>query len=1160
MFLPGVQPGHKKDSPSNSPQKASNSSSSSNGSSQNTSMRGSRQDPDLDGVKGEVEPGHNDEKEDEMDIEYSTVNGRSLRKRKPNNSLKAQENGWSPEKSRRSVADRVTADVGFDLSELNFTPIASKRREIRREIANETTGRRNTFLVDKKDFWLPLLPENNYISKLIEKYKQMSEDELSKLPSVQPYEELTKQPKGVKATMKPYQLSGLSFMLYLHRNGLSGILGDEMGLGKTLQTLSLIQHLKENDPKTGTGRLQRPFLIVCPLSVLSSWMTEAEKWTPGLKAIRFHGPIKERTRLKQIVVGEIDMYGNLTAQAKAKRRGRRKTTKKEAILLDTDSEDEEDIGVDLVVTTYESYRAEQAWFKRAFVWRYVVLDEGHTTEYRLIITGTPLQNNLSELWSLLHFLYPEVFIEQTKALFDTSFNLSKGDFSKDVIDAARHLLELIMLRRMKNSPGVELGLPPKNELLLCVPLTPMQKFWYERLITKADKGILNELFSSSRSKEEEALSKADANDEAEDKQLAQALNAFDENAADGTEAWKDSKRILQETVLREKTAAKSESSHTTEWRKLMNLVMQLRKVCNHPYQIQAAEPDPYYSGDHLIEASGKFIVLEKLINELVIKQKKKILIFSGFTKMLDLVEEFLHLRGGDGTIFHQARIDGGTCRARRNLSIRMLNDLESNYRVMLISTRAGGLGINLASASDVVFLDQDWNPQITLQAIARAHRIGQTNPVTVYKLVSQGTVEEQMMGRIQKKLYLSAKVTESMEDIHTKFGAKKNGKQGVGGGDDDEMPQMDTSQLMTLIRRGVSAISRPDIDVHEMLKWDWETTVAKCKDQPADITIKKDVVQDADIDEELERKWLTEVERVESKILNGKLLARGKPQNCRDIAADFNATRADRRVGKNTTVLIDGYMVSKDTVNNGKWEAVKTISSTDHSFADRKREKKAAIEPQSHCQICMDGGSLVCCNLCPRAYHVRCLDKEFQVKAKGAQFVCPQHQCGNCGQKTGDVGGMLYRCRWCEKAECEDCLDWQMFKPVGDNLIEYELLGFKAMTQAFYVQCRGCSINFAENEDDKTVCDTLEKEWTEEWEKRFGQAPDGDFSEATSASMERTGSAAEGSLTDAMIIDTPGLLTPTVNDEEIEVVVTPRKRKHQGEVFDTVKREKVRAF
>lgn len=196
------------------------------------------------------------------------------------------------------------------------------------------------------------------------------------------------------------------------------------------------------------------------------------------------------------------------------------------------------------------------------------------------------------------------------------------------------------------------------------------------------------------------------------------------------------------------------------------------------------------------------------------------MIFSGFTKMLDLVEELLLLRGGDGSSFRSVRIDGATCRARRNLGIRMFNDLDSNYRVMLISTRAGGLGINLATASDVVLLDQDWNPQITLQAEARAHRIGQKNAVTIYKLVSQGTVEEQMMGRIQKKLYLSAKVTEAMEDIHTKFGnSARTNKRGRAPETNDSMPQLSTNQLMTLVRRGASAISRPEVDVSEMLSW-----------------------------------------------------------------------------------------------------------------------------------------------------------------------------------------------------------------------------------------------------------------------------------------------------------------------------------------------------
>jgi len=175
----------------------------------------------------------------------------------------------------------------------------------------------------------------------------------------------------------------------------------------------------------------------------------------------------------------------------------------------------------LVITTYDCYKAEQSWFKKAFVWRYVVLDEGHTVknhaslvskslqglqaEYRLILTGTPLQNNLSELWSLLHWLYPEVFGDKTSELFDSSFNLSKGNYSKDVLDASRHLLELIMLRRMKNSPGVDLNLPPKTEILLFVPLSPMQRFWYERMITKADQGLLKDIFGGVKRKEEEAL-------------------------------------------------------------------------------------------------------------------------------------------------------------------------------------------------------------------------------------------------------------------------------------------------------------------------------------------------------------------------------------------------------------------------------------------------------------------------------------------------------------------------------------------------------------------------------------------------------------------------------------------------------------------------------
>lgn len=741
----------------------------------------------------------------------------------------------TPPSRRSKQVSNLSNLIGEDF---NLTPVVSNRRAIRQEITNQTHAHRDQFLVEQKDLWLPLLPPHNYINKLLAHRQSLSPAERQNLPVVTPYQELERQPAGVKAVMKPYQLSGLSFLMWLHHNGLSGILGDEMGLGKTLQTLSLIQYLKENDPKAGTGRLQRPFLIVCPLSVLSSWMAETKKWTPGLKAIRFHGPIAERQRLKKIVVGEMDHYGNMTAQAKSKLKSRRNAAGKTVISLDTDSEEEvEDVGVDLVVTTYDCFKAEQSWFKTAFVWRYVVLDEGHTVknegsliskslqgikaEFRLILTGTPLQNNLSELWALLHWLYPEVFSGNTNELFDKSFNLSKGQYSSEVLDNSRRLLELIMLRRMKTSSGVDLNLPPKTEILLFVPLTEMQIFWYKRMITRADQTLLDEIFKNVRVKEEEELKFA-KQIESQENQLMKletdALDALLNKAPIGSAAWQETKNILEQTVRREQELSNGGEGKKSDWQKLMNLLMQLRKVCNHPYQLSNAEPEPYCTGDHVITASGKFIVLDKLVAELVVKQKKKILVFSGFTKMLDLVEEFLHLRGGDGTSFRSMRIDGSTARARRNLGIRLFNDLDSDYRVMLISTRAGGLGINLASASDVVLLDQDWNPQITLQAEARAHRIGQKNPVTIYKLISQGTVEEQMMGRIQKKLYLSAKVTEAMQDIHTKFGAGAKSRKGAAA-EDDNMPQLSTNQLMTLLRRGATAISRPEVDVNEMLSW-----------------------------------------------------------------------------------------------------------------------------------------------------------------------------------------------------------------------------------------------------------------------------------------------------------------------------------------------------
>lgn len=885
--------------------------------------------------------------------------GHSLRQHKDlNQSLRAQENGDKPRKKRRLAEMRPQST-----KQKNSAPVPkvrTERNEIRDYIATKTAGKRAKFFIEQKHLFLPLLPESNFIQRLVE---QSSHEIKQAEDHTIPYEVLEQQPAGVKATMKPYQLLGLSFLVYMHRNGLSGILGDEMGLGKTLQTLSLIQYLKENRETTSSNQL-RPSLIVCPLSVLSSWMTEARRWTPDLKVLRFHGPSHERDRLKRIAVGEIDHFGNETRGAR-KKKNERRTAKGEAVIdLDDDEEEVDERGVDIVVTTYDGFLAEQGWFKRAFIWNYVVLDEGHKikndltliskslqglgAEYRLILTGTPLQNNLLELWALLHWLYPEVFTDRTSELFKASFDLTKGQVNTDIMDHARRLLEVIMLRRMKNSPGVDLNLPPKTEVLLYVPLTPMQRFWYMRLLTRADQGLLNELFQGAASKEA-ALneeSKDPFNDEAVAK-LEMLEKAANEGSAEAAAEWAESKDIMRQAIVREK----EDSSSTSAWRKLMNILMQLRKCCNHPYILPNAEPDPYYLGEHIIHASAKFILLDKIINELVLKQKKKVLIFSGFTRMLDCCEDFLSLRGGNGEEFKYVRLDGRTSRARRNLGIRMFNQEATDYRVMLISTRAGGLGINLATASDVILLDQDWNPQIMLQAEARAHRIGQTRPVTVYKLCTQGTVEEQMMGRIQKKLYLSAKVTESMRDIHFNSASKKKGPGGRVVEADDDMPSLGTSELMSLVRRGAQTLAHPELDINEMMQWDWPTMLEKCKDRPADVQVASQTQPGTQVKEEDEKKWLAQIEQVQSRVFQGKKHVKAADaNNYGGIAQEW--AREARREGKNTTVMVDGYAVSKESMTCGDWEAVPTMAGKDPRLAEPKREKKPAVVNQEVCYTC----------------------------------------------------------------------------------------------------------------------------------------------------------------------------------------------------------------
>ena len=297
---------------------------------------------------------------------------------------------------------------------------------------------------------------------------------------------------------------------------------------------------------------------------------------------------------------------------------------------------------------------------------------------RLLITGTPLQNNLHELWALLNFLLPDVFGEAEA--FDQWF--SKQDDDQDTVVQQLHkVLRPFLLRRVKSD--VEKSLLPKKEVNLYVGMSEMQIKWYQKILTK------------------------------------------DIDAVNGAAGKRESKT------------------------RLLNIVMQLRKCCNHPYLFDGAEPGPPYTTDeHLVNNAAKMVMLDKLLKRLHARGSR-ILIFSQMSRVLDILEDYSVMRG-----YQYCRIDGSTAHEDRIAAIDEYNRPGSEKFLFLLTTRAGGLGINLTSADIVIIFDSDWNPQADLQAMDRAHRIGQTKQVHVFRFVTEKAVEEKVLERAAQKLRL----------------------------------------------------------------------------------------------------------------------------------------------------------------------------------------------------------------------------------------------------------------------------------------------------------------------------------------------------------------------------------------------------------------------
>ena len=372
--------------------------------------------------------------------------------------------------------------------------------------------------------------------------------------------------------------------------------------------------------------------------------------------------------------------------------------------------------------------------------------------------------------------------------------------------------------------------------------------------------------------------------------------------------------------------------------------------------------------------------------------------------------------------------------------------------------------------------------QITLQAEARAHRIGQTKKVTIYKLCTQGTVEEQMLGRIRKKLYLSTKITESMR---TKYGDGTSGAGEETFGDD--APEMNTSQLKSLVRRGAQTLSHPEIDVTEMLSWDLNTMLQKCRDKPADPHQNTDG-SGGEVDED---KWLSVIERVETAVFDGKRYQRKleskRPKGATDEANIIETPRKRNEM----TVMIDGFEVSKESLSCADWEAVPTMAGKDPRLANAVREKRHEYLHEEHCLACFEDnevGHMVQCKSCPRAFHFDCLEEEYQDKVRGfAGFFCPQHTCCECGKNTTDAGGLMFRCRWCPRGFCEDCMEWGKEELIGENLPEFEMMGQPSAQTGFYIKCPDCVDSMVEDEEKKEWIEGMEKSYAEQHQEWFKQ-------------------------------------------------------------------------
>ncbi|KAJ2761689.1 hypothetical protein H4S06_001072, partial [Coemansia sp. BCRC 34490] len=560
-----------------------------------------------------------------------------------------------------------------------------------------------------------------------------------------------------------HQVAGANWLLERWQQRRPAILADEMGMGKTIQVIAYLAAIYNSTiaadldgagaAASNTGTF--PFLVVVPTTLVGNWMSEFAKWAPDLVVAQLSGRSADR---------EIQLRTTLfRAYDTAK-----------------------DLCCHVVVASYEAASNPAGigvLSARDFEWQAVVVDEGQRlkndrtktyaalarfkTRQRVVLTGTPLQNDVRELFSIMSFLDPAAYGSADALHAVHSAETAQG------IARIKDLVRPLMLRRTKDD---QLALvPPKCELILPVSMTRLQRELYRATLSR-NIVLLRSI----------ATALATASDAAAVASVSAAPAESDSSDALATRAKRGQGAVRQTRPPRVSS--------------LSNILMEVRRIVSHPYLLRDVEPD-FASADErhrrLIDSSGKLQLLHALLPELRARGHR-MLLFSQFKGTMDILEDYFMAEG-----IGYLRIDGSTAPSERQTKVGSFNAPDSQALVFMASTRTGGLGLNLTSADVVVIFDCDFNPHADLQAMARAHRIGQTKPVTVLKFVMQDSAEERIVKAATRKLVLDHLIIQSIGDS---AGAVSNNS---ASGDDDLLRPTDVERAL---RHGASRLFAPDAD------------------------------------------------------------------------------------------------------------------------------------------------------------------------------------------------------------------------------------------------------------------------------------------------------------------------------------------------------------